>query len=162
MLPLLALIPGLLWTGAKVIGPIIEDHASQITQGILALTSKTPLGKDIAGVFDKVLGGLDQAKKDDLAIQLQSLIDQSDLDKQEAQSTSLFISGWRPMLAWMLGLNIGIHYTLINLIDIINCGLKYAGYDKVANLSPMDPMTLTLMTGLLGLYMGVRTFEKTR
>ncbi len=161
MFPLLALIPGLLYTGAKVVGPLIEDHATAITKGILALTSKTPIGKEIADVFSAVLGNVDEQKKTELQLQLQSYIDQTKINELE-QTESLFDRGWRPALAWVLAINIGIHYTIVNVIDIINCVLKYLDYDKVAQIAPMDAMTLSLMTGLLGLYISARTYEKAK
>jgi hypothetical protein len=76
---------------------------------------------------------------------------QVDVNLQEAQSTNLFISGWRPSIGWICG--IGLFYQF--LLQPLSVGLGHG-------FPPLDVNTLiSLVTSMLGLG-GYRTFEKTR
>lgn len=156
MLPLLALIPGLLWTGAKYVGPILAQHADQITPLLAKVLSNSPTGKKIVDAFESVLGHIDEVKKDEFTLELDSMLGQIDLNKIDAASPRLFNSGWRPFFAWGIGANIVLHYTVVNLIDICNAIFG----TSISQVVAMDHMALSLMSGLLGLYMAARTLEK--
>lgn len=76
---------------------------------------------------------------------------QIDLNKVEAQSSNLFVSGARPSAMWVCSL--GFAYSVI--IQPIMQGLGY-------NFPTLDnDVLLTMLAALLGLG-GFRTFEKTR
>lgn len=158
MFPLLALIPGLLWTGAKYVGPILESHSTQIASKLGDILSDSPTGKKIVDAFESVLGPISDDKKNQFTLELDSMLGQIDVDKIEAQSESRFDSGWRPFLGWGLGSNIVLHYTVVNLIDVVNSLLGL----HISQIPGLDPMSLSLMTGILGLYMTARSFEKVK
>lgn len=87
--------------------------------------------------------------------ELQTATGQMEINKVEAASASLFVSGWRPAVGWVCvagcGWNwIGLPVALF-VADLI--GRKVAVHP--ADVSEMIP----LLTGLLGLG-GLRTFEK--
>ncbi len=83
--------------------------------------------------------------------------DQTEVNKLEAQSASLLVSGWRPFIGWVCGIALG--YVWIGrpfIHDLCNV----FGYNPEFSVIDTDNM-LQLVIALLGL--GVyRTFEKVR
>lgn len=80
---------------------------------------------------------------------------QIEVNKIEAQSDSLFKSGWRPFVGWTCASAFSLHFVLFPLID------KYivsTGGTAIAIPFEMDAL-MTVLFGLLGLG-GFRTFEK--
>lgn len=81
--------------------------------------------------------------------ELQQLAGQMEINKVEAASSSLFVSGWRPFIGWVCGL--GLLYQFLLYPALI-------GY--LPKLQALDIGTLlTLLTGMLGLG-ALRTQEK--
>lgn len=76
---------------------------------------------------------------------------QNKINEIEAQSSNLFVSGWRPAIGWICGFSLAFEYILRPIaqwiIDIVRVGeavaLKLPGLD----LGLMVP----LLAGLLGL-----------
>jgi len=102
-----------------------------------------------------------QAKLELLKLQqsgeLATMTAQTDINKEEAKSTSLFVSGWRPAIGWVCALALAYQYLLRPLMT---WAFMAAGY----NFPPMvglDENLWQLMMGMLGLG-GLRTFEKTQ
>lgn len=102
-----------------------------------------------------------QAKLELLKLQqsgeLATMTAQTDINKEEAKSTSLFVSGWRPAIGWVCALALMYQYLLRPLMT---WGTTVFGY----NLPPMvglDDNLWQLMMGMLGLG-GLRTYEKTQ
>ena len=82
---------------------------------------------------------------------------QADINKQEATSSSLFVSGWRPFIGWVCGVAFAYHFIVqpIMAFAIYNIGGK-------VQLPAFDMQTLsTVLMGMLGLG-GLRTLEKVR
>lgn len=156
MLPLLALIPGLLWTGAKFVGPILESHSSQLLPLLTNILSNSPTGKKIVAAFESVMGSIDEQKKQEFTLELDSMLGQIELDKQESISESSFKSCWRPFIAWGMGINIVLHYTIVNMIDIVSTLF----HTQINQVPQMDNMALAIISGLLGLYMVARSADK--
>lgn len=103
----------------------------------------------------------DAAKLELLKLQqsgeLATMTAQTDINKEEAKSTSLFVSGWRPAIGWVCALALAYQYLLRPLMT---WGTTVAGF----NLPPMvglDDNLWQLMMGMLGMG-GLRTFEKTQ
>ena len=103
----------------------------------------------------------DAAKLELLKLQqtgeLATMTAQTDINKEEAKNTSLFVSGWRPAIGWVLALALAYQYLLRPLMT---WGTTVAGF----NLPPMvglDDNLWQLMMGMLVLG-GLRTFEKTQ
>lgn len=80
---------------------------------------------------------------------------QIEINKEEAKSNSLFVSGWRPFIGWTCG--VGCAWAFV-LKPILDWGVKIAG--STATLPVLQTGELmSLMLGLLG--MGtLRTYEK--
>jgi len=80
---------------------------------------------------------------------------QTDINKVEAGSASLFVSGWRPAIGWVCGA--ACAWNWIGL-PIAMFAAAYLG--KTLNLKPADiTEMLPVLMGMLGLG-GLRTLEK--
>lgn len=80
---------------------------------------------------------------------------QSNVNKQEAASQNLFVSGWRPFIGWVCGFAFAYHFVIqpILVFAITNHGGK-------VELPAFDMQSLsTVLMGMLGLG-GLRTIEK--
>ena len=101
----------------------------------------------------------DAAKLELLKLQqtgeLASMTAQTDINKEEAKSASLFVSGWRPFVGWICGSAFALHYLIIPIANFI---LVATGNKEVILSFDMQTL-LTLLMGLLGLG-GYRTYEK--
>jgi hypothetical protein len=130
------------------------------------------MGLDITGigaifdfgskVIDKIFPNKDEADKAKVAMmqmqqqgELQSLqnefqlaIKQGEINVEEAKSTSLFVSGWRPFVGWVCGIALAYNYVLMPLlvyiIQLFNA--KAGGMPALA----MGEL-MTLLIGMLGL-----------
>jgi hypothetical protein len=82
---------------------------------------------------------------------------QTEVNKVEASSSSLFVSGWRPFIGWTCGTAFAYHYVLQPFLLFM-----FALFDKAIVL-PVFSMEslLTVLLGLLGLG-GMRTWEKSK
>jgi len=80
---------------------------------------------------------------------------QTDINKVEASNTSIFVSGWRPAIGWVLALALAYQYLLKPLVMGIlpNFGIA------IAPLPGLDDNLWQLMMGMLGMG-GLRTMEK--
>jgi hypothetical protein len=77
------------------------------------------------------------------------------VNEKEAQSSSLFVAGWRPMIGWVCALALAYQYLLVPILLWI--GLV-AG-KPVAKPPVLDDTLWQLMFCMLGMG-GLRTFEK--
>ena len=96
----------------------------------------------------------DAAKLDLLKLQqsgeLAAMLAQTDVNKVEAASGSVFVAGWRPAIGWVCAAAMGYQYLLRPFLVAFNPVLAVPGLDE--NL-------WQLLAGMLGLG-GLRTFEK--
>lgn len=157
-------IDQLLSGGVKGLLDGAGDFATKIRS---AITGKSVLTADQIAELEK----LSQQHQAELAVQSaelnKALIDagmreadgQVELDKIEAQSQSLFKSGWRPSVGWVCVA--GLVYTfLIQPLFPWVAGL--ISKTPIADLPKLDTNVLmTLLFGMLGLG-GMRSFEKLR
>lgn len=92
--------------------------------------------------------------QEDLASLQAVTTSQSDINKVEAASTSLFVAGWRPMIGWVCGLAFAFEFLLKPLVEwgsII--------YGHSITLPGLDSTLTQLTYAMLG--MGtLRTVEK--
>jgi hypothetical protein len=86
---------------------------------------------------------------------LATMTAQTDINKEEAKSSSLFVSGWRPAIGWVCALALAYQYLVRPL------GGTLAGVFGVTipPLPGLDDNLWQLMMGMLGMG-GLRTFEK--
>ena len=106
-----------------------------------------------------------QKAKLDLEAQLQAAVlaaeqSQLDIDKEEAKSPSVFVSGWRPAVAWVCAFGFAWQFVLQPFIAY---GISiYSTYNKLV-IPPLPLLDttqmMTLLFALLGLG-GMRTVEK--
>ena len=113
----------------------------------------------VAGIIDKVADKiddftLDKAEKAELIQEIKNA--QLEVNKVEAGSTNLFVSGWRPFVGWTCGVALAWHFVIAPFIMFFSA---YFGLDMPA-LPDFDMGSLlTVLMGMLGLG-GLRTFEK--
>lgn len=117
--------------------------------------------KDILGMFFPDRTEEEKAKMVQAfqMVQLQQQADQAqtDVNKVEAGSTSIFVSGWRPFIGWVCGSACAWNWIGISILKTILsiAAMKLAIDIQPASLTEMMPVLL----GLLGLG-GLRTIEK--
>ena len=80
---------------------------------------------------------------------------QAAINQQEAQSPTLFVSGWRPFIGWVCGSAFAYHFILQPLLAFL---LATAGHPVTLPVFDISSLVTVLM-GMLGLG-GLRTFEK--
>jgi hypothetical protein len=82
---------------------------------------------------------------------------QIDINKIEAASTNVFVSGWRPFVGWVCGSAFALHFLFIPLLNWL---AELFGHGAIA--IPFDMATLsTVLMGMLGLGT-MRSVEKWR
>lgn len=80
---------------------------------------------------------------------------QTEVNKVEAASSSLFVAGWRPFIGWTCGAAFAYHYVLQPFLLFV---FALLGKAVVLPVFSMESL-LTVLLGLLGLG-GMRTYEK--
>lgn len=106
-------------------------------------------------VIEKIWPDKTEAEKQQLAAAVMVIQGQIDINKAEAASPSIFVSGARPFIMWVCG--VGCAWNWIGL-PVAKVGFALAGISlsiSPADLSEMMPLLL----GMLGLG-GLRTVEK--
>jgi|TARA_R110001583_G_scaffold50880_1_gene158751 hypothetical protein len=114
---------------------------------------------DVVGkIIDKVAGHVDKftLDKEEKAQLIQEINKaQIEVNKIEAGSTNLFVSGWRPFVGWTCGFALCYHFVLQPFLMFVLLSIG-----KPMELPVFDMSTLTtVLFGMLGLG-GMRSFEK--
>ena len=87
--------------------------------------------------------------------ELQMMIGQLEINKEEAKSPSMFVSGWRPFIGWVCGAACAWNWIGLKMALFIA-----AYFGKDLQLAPADiGEMMPVLMGMLGLG-GLRTFEK--
>lgn len=90
-----------------------------------------------------------------LAADTQLAVAQTEVNKVEAGSQSIFIAGWRPAAGWVCSIALGYHFILQPLLAFI-----FAAFNHPIDLPVFDMNSLyTILFGMLGLG-GYRMAEK--
>ena len=117
----------------------------------------------VTGLLDKFIEDKDEKNK--IAHEIATLaekqaheisISQIEVNKQEAQHRSIFVSGWRPFVGWVTAVSLAWHFIIspIILFSATIIGIQ------IPDLPTFDMETLTtILLGMLGLG-GLRSFEK--
>lgn len=106
-------------------------------------------------VINKIWPDKTEQEKQQLAAAVMVVQGQLDINKEEAKSPSLFVSGWRPAIGWICGL--ACTWNWVGL-PIAKMGLMLYGKDIA--LSPADiTEMMPILLGMLGLG-SLRTYEK--
>ncbi len=123
--------------GGKVIDKIFPD--------------KTEAAKAKLKMFEMAQAGEFKALEADLEFAKQ----QTEINKEEAKSNSLFVSGWRPGAAWVCVAAMGVNYLVVPLVTWVS---PMWGIAPPSGRLDMGEL-MYLLTGMLGLG-GLRTYEK--
>lgn len=115
-----------------------------------------------SNIVNKIWPDKTQAEKDQMAqamalLQGQIQLNQGQLDvnKAEAASATLFVSGWRPFVGWVCGSACAWNWIGIPITNFIAAMTKHPINVAQADLTHMLPLLL----GMLGMG-GLRTYEK--
>lgn len=108
-------------------------------------------------VINKIWPDKTEAEKQQLAAAVMVIQGQLDINKVEAASPSLFVSGWRPALGWICGMACAWNWVGL---PMAKAGL--ALYGTTLELSPADVSEMMpILLGMLGLG-GLRSYEKVK
>ena len=119
----------------------------------------------ISTVLDKVLPDTESANKAKAELltmqakgELDALMGQLEINKVEAQSSSVFVAGWRPATGWVCGFALGY----VAIIEPIARFIASVGFGYTGPFPEIDTnLTLQVLLGMLGLA-GARSFEKNK
>ena len=100
-------------------------------------------------------GTLDQTKLQELMQQVQ--IAQTEVNKLEAQSASIFVSGWRPAIGWMCGIALVYNSIIEPFLGFIAVATGVIDVSQLPQIK--DELIYPVLLGMLGLG-GMRTYEK--
>ena len=127
---------------------------------------------NISSIIDsvgKVAGDLITTDKEKMQLEIENRkldqaidIAQIEVNKEEAKSSSLFVSGWRPAVGWIGAAALAYQFLLYPILGWAWKWLQALGYVP-AEMNPpplLDAEQLWVMlSGILGIA-GMRTFEK--
>lgn len=82
---------------------------------------------------------------------------QIEVNKEEAQSHSMFVAGWRPATGWICAIGLATNYLFVPICNFVLTVTESPITVPPLDLSEMMPVLL----GMLGLG-GLRTYEKTK
>lgn len=106
-------------------------------------------------VVNKIWPDKSEQEKQQIAAAVMVVQGQLDINKEEAKSPSVFVSGWRPFIGWVCGA--GCAWNWVGL-PVIKAAAVYLGHPIA--LSPADlTEMMPLLLGMLGLG-GLRTVER--
>lgn len=115
----------------------------------------------IGSLIDKAIPDADAANKAkaELAMmqakgELDLMLGQIEINKSEAQHSSVFVAGWRPFIGWTCGFALSYEYLFLPLLSWLSLNV---GWQQPPHLV-MDGM-MELVIAMLGVA-GLRTFEK--
>lgn len=106
-------------------------------------------------VISKVWPDKSDEEKQQLAAAVMVVQGQLDINKSEAASPSVFVSGWRPAIGWVCGAACTWNWVGLPIAKFAMLALGHPLNVQPADLTDMLP----ILTGLLGLG-GLRTVEK--
>lgn len=123
----------------------------------------SPIITSILGIISSVFGNISEKQKSEISLLLQQdenitklALAQIDVNKVEAGSPSIFISGARPAVMWMCVIAFGIEY-ILKPLTIYFCTILGHAIPVMPQFNMVDLMGL--LGGLLGIG-GMRSWEK--
>ena len=121
----------------------------------MSITGLAEVSELANSVIGRIWPDKTEAEKQQLAAAVMVIQGQLDINKEEAKSPSLFVSGWRPALGWICGLACAW-----NWVGLPIAKLGLALYGVTIELSPADVSEMMpILLGMLGLG-GLRSYEK--
>jgi Holin of 3TMs, for gene-transfer release len=133
--------------------------AASIVDGAQKIIGMFKLSPDVKAQLDAQLVAENiDLQKTELAAQLASVQGQLEVNKAEAESTNMFIAGWRPAVGWVCVLALAWAYVFQPFVEFFLTAAKVKLPQALPHLD-----TGTLISGLLIPLLGVavlRTVEK--
>jgi hypothetical protein len=124
----------------------------------------TAIVNGVTTVIDKIFPDANQAAMAKLELakmqlkgDLDTIVGQLEINKVEAASPSVFVSGWRPFIGWVCGCSFAYKFVIGPVIQQISVAY---GYNWPSVDIDMEAM-LYVLGGMLGLG-GLRTYEKVK
>lgn len=106
-------------------------------------------------VISKIWPDKSEQEKQQLAAAVMVIQGQLEINKVEAGSASVFVSGWRPAIGWICGAACAWNWVGLPLAKFVMLAI-----DRPITMSPADlAEMLPILIGMLGLG-GLRTAEK--
>jgi len=106
-------------------------------------------------IVNKIWPDKSEQEKQQIAAAVMVVQGQLDINKEEAKSPSVFVSGWRPFIGWVCGMACAWNWIGLKIALFI---AAYFGH--VLNIQPADiTEMMPVLLGMLGLG-GLRTAEK--
>jgi hypothetical protein len=133
---------------AKLFGSAVGSTVKDVSEGLGGLA--TSLRSALTGELPPKVRG--EIEKVIVATESLAMKTQGELTKIEAQSKSLFISGWRPSIGWICSIGLAFHFIIFPF-------LEWA--------TPLDApeieagALISLVLALLGIG-GMRSYEKSK
>jgi len=126
------------------------------------ITAAGQVSNLLTGVLDRVLPKkMTEAERAQVELELmkidwQSTLGQLEINKVEAASESVFVSGWRPFVGWTCGSSLAWAAVLRPILEwtLAACGVQVPQLPQLAT-----ELTTPILGALLGIG-GMRTFEK--
>ena len=106
-------------------------------------------------VVNKIWPDKSEQEKQQIAAAVMVVQGQIDINKEEAKSPSVFVSGWRPFIGWVCGMACAWNWIGLKIALFIAAYFGHVLNMQPADISEMMPVLL----GMLGLG-GFRTIEK--
>ncbi len=103
-------------------------------------------------VINKIWPDKSEQEKAQIAMAVQVVQGQLDINKVEAANPSMFVAGWRPGVGWVCVAALAYQYIARPLL---------IGFGVSPNMPGLDEALWQLLLGMLGLG-GLRTFEKAK
>ncbi len=150
--------------GIKIDGTLIKDTLNGIGD----------LGKTVKTIITGKLDPKDEAAIEMAFAELQNKKDaaQTDINKIEAASSSIFVAGWRPYIGWVCGTALAVYYIpqsiAASILWVVQCCMVLKHAPDVTTVAlPVYPLTYNiaeivgLVFSMLG-FGGIRAWEKSK
>ena len=109
-------------------------------------------------VINKIWPDKSESERAQLAAAVSIVQGQIDVNREEAKSPNVFVSGWRPFIGWVCGSALGYTYLGYPIATWV-CSVWFPMVHVPALGN--DGMLYELLFGMLGMG-GLRTFEKVK
>ena len=120
------------------------------------ITGLGAISELVTTAINKVWPDKTETEKAQLAAAVGLVTGQLEINKEEAKSGSVFVSGARPFIMWMCGVALGYAAIIDPILRFVaTVGFSYTGSYPVIDTA----ITLQVLLGLLGLG-GLRTVDK--
>lgn len=109
----------------------------------------------VTSAVNRIWPDAGEAQKNKIAFELAMVNSQTDTNRVEAASASIFVAGWRPFIGWTCG---AAYATQFVAGPLASWAASLAGHPLAFPQLDLGTM-MPLLLGMLGLG-GMRTFEK--